>query len=134
MYIIFFTTGLMRHDITYTLQSLNMVVEHNEKLTICIDWNVVNAHMKKINSSKYIVIEPECLRWTPLMPASNILISPDGKVCLYNIEFYVYAFFLKFLINKFHLRKTKNSKNLLQSKLKSSKVQSRRNDVREECQ
>lgn len=71
----------MRHDITYTLQSLNVVVEQNENLIICVDWNLVDAHMKKINSSKHIVIEEECLRWTPLMPASSILISPDGKVC-----------------------------------------------------
>lgn len=70
----------MRHDITYTLQSLNMVVEYNEKLAVCIDWNLVDAHMKRKNASKYISIEPECLRWTPLMPVSNILISPDGKV------------------------------------------------------
>lgn len=72
----------MRHDITYTLQSLNMAVEHDEKLTICIDWGIVDAHMKKKTLSKYISIEQDCLRWTPLMPASNILISPDSKVCL----------------------------------------------------
>jgi len=72
-------TGLMRHDITYTLQSLNMVVEICEKLTICIDWNIVDAHLKRKNLSKQIPIEPECLRWTPLMPASNLLVSPDDK-------------------------------------------------------
>lgn len=72
----------MRHDITYTLQSLNMVVEDSDKLTICIDWNIVDAHMKRKTLFKQITIEPECLRWTPLMPASNILISPDGKVGL----------------------------------------------------
>lgn len=72
----------MRHDITYTLQSLNMAVEYDEKLTICIDWDIVDAHMKRKQLSKYIPIEQDCLRWTPLMPVSNILISPDGKVCL----------------------------------------------------
>lgn len=72
----------MRHDITYTLQSLNMVVENDDKLSMCIDWNIVDTHMKRKNASKQIPIEPECLRWTPLMPASNILISPDNKVCL----------------------------------------------------
>lgn len=71
----------MRHDITYTLQSLNMVVADGENLMICIDWNIVDAHMKKTKLSKHISIEPECLRWTPLMPASNLLISPDNKVC-----------------------------------------------------
>jgi len=77
----------MRHDITYTLQSLNMVVENDDKLTVCIDWNIVDAHIKRKNSSKHITIEPECLRWTPLMPVSNILISPDSKVCFLNLMF-----------------------------------------------
>lgn len=78
--------GLMRHDITFTLQSLNMIVEDGEKLLICIDWNIVDAHIKRKKSSKHIPIEPECLRWTPLMPASNILISPDGRVCFFLIR------------------------------------------------
>jgi len=73
----------MRHDITYTLQSLNMVVADGENLMICVDWNIVDAHMKKKKLSKHIPLEPECLRWTPLMPASNILISPENKVCIF---------------------------------------------------
>lgn len=79
----------MRHDITYTLQSLNMVVENDDKLSMCIDWNIVDTHMKRKNASKQIPIEPECLRWTPLMPASNILISPDNKVCLLIFFFFI---------------------------------------------
>jgi len=57
-----------------------MVVEICEKLTICIDWNIVDAHLNRKNSSKQIPIEPECLRWTPLMPASNLLVSPNEKI------------------------------------------------------
>lgn len=72
----------MRHDITYTLQSLNFIVEDNDNLTICIDWNIVDIHIKRKNALKCIPIEPECLRWTPLMPSTNILISPDNKVCI----------------------------------------------------
>lgn len=78
----------MRHDITYTLQSLNMAVE-DEKLKIFIDWKMVNDHIKKKNLSKQIPIEPECLRWTPLMPASNILISPENKVSHLVKEIYI---------------------------------------------
>lgn len=73
--------GLMRHDVTYTLQSLNFIAEDTENLNFFIEWNTVDAYIKKKNSLKHIVIEPECLRWTPLMPASNLLISPDSKVC-----------------------------------------------------
>jgi len=57
-----------------------MIVEICEKLTILIDWSIVDAHLNRKKSSKQIPIEPECLRWTPLMPASNLLISPDDKV------------------------------------------------------
>lgn len=71
----------MRHDITYTLQSLNMVGNNGDKLTICVDWVLVDAHIKRKNLSKHIPIEPECLRWTPLMPSSNIAVSSDDKVC-----------------------------------------------------
>lgn len=70
----------MRHDITYTLQSLNMVGDNGDKLTICVDWAIVDAHKKRKNLSKHITIEPECLRWTPLMPSSNIAIPTDDKV------------------------------------------------------
>lgn len=79
----------MRHDITYTLQSLNMIVEDDEKLTICVDWNIVDAHMKRRNASKHIPIEPECLRWTPLMPSTNIMISPDNKVSIFLRKIYM---------------------------------------------
>lgn len=82
MYFIF-NLGLIRHDITYTLQSLNMVVEDGDKLTLCVDWNLVDAHIKKKKSLKNIIpIEPECLRWTPLMPPSNMLTSPESKVSI----------------------------------------------------
>jgi len=91
-----------------------MVVEICEKLTICIDWNMVDAHLKRKKSSIQIPIEPECLRWTPLMPASNLLVSPDGKVSFPNM--------LKntniYKTNDFCFRTSKILKNLFQLKLK----------------
>jgi len=82
----------MRHDITYTLQSLNRVVADGENLMICVEWNTVDAHMKRKKLSKHISIEPECLRWTPLMPASNLLVSPDNKACfcILLIQIFIY--------------------------------------------
>ncbi|XP_050429990.1 histone acetyltransferase KAT6B isoform X1 [Adelges cooleyi] len=79
-------TGLMRHDITYTLQSLNMAVEEDGKLIVCVDWELVDAHIKRKNASKHIPIEPDCLRWTPLMTASNNLVSPDNKESSQDID------------------------------------------------
>lgn len=47
----------MRHDITNILQSLNMVVEICDKMTICIDPDIVDAIVKRKNTSKQIHIE-----------------------------------------------------------------------------
>ncbi|CAI6372534.1 unnamed protein product [Macrosiphum euphorbiae] len=65
-------TGLMRQDIIDTFKSLHMVVEIFKEMTICIDWNVVDSHIKKKIELKQIHIDPDRLRWTP----SNL---PDGQ-------------------------------------------------------
>lgn len=53
----------MRHDIIYSLQSLNMIVECDKKLTICVDWNIVDAHVEKKKSSNHIPIEQDCIQY-----------------------------------------------------------------------
>jgi len=63
----------MRQDIIDTFQSLHMVVEIYKEMTICIDWNVVDFHIKKKIESKQIHIDPDRLRWAP----SNL---SDGQV------------------------------------------------------
>jgi len=55
----------MREDITDTLESLTMVVEVCNKITICIGWSVVDAHIKRKNASKQYHIDSGRLRWTP---------------------------------------------------------------------
>ncbi|XP_050534085.1 histone acetyltransferase KAT6A isoform X2 [Daktulosphaira vitifoliae] len=79
-------TGLMRHDITYTLQSLNMAIEENDKLALCVNWELVDNHIKKKHASKHITIDPDCLRWTPLMTAANNLVSPEIKDSLQDLD------------------------------------------------
>ncbi|KAL5241911.1 hypothetical protein ACI65C_009321 [Semiaphis heraclei] len=59
------TTGLMEQDIINTLNSLNFFVEVFKKTTICIDWNVVDAHMQSKKLSERVQIEREKLNWTP---------------------------------------------------------------------
>ncbi|XP_075238647.1 histone acetyltransferase enoki mushroom isoform X2 [Lycorma delicatula] len=62
-------TGLFSHDISSTLEMLGMVCEGpNGEVQLTVDWDVVDAHMKRIAKSKTrIEIDPECLRWTPLI-------------------------------------------------------------------
>lgn len=48
---------------------LGMVLEGPDgEVQLSVDWDVVDAHMKRIARSKTrIEIDPECLRWTPLI-------------------------------------------------------------------
>lgn len=70
------------NDIAVTFQLLGFVryVPSNEsvKLGICVDWNRVENHMKKLKSRPRLEIDPECLRWTPLLaPTVNPFRSPE---------------------------------------------------------
>lgn len=51
------------------------------KLGLCIDWKKVDSHMKKVRSRPRLEIDPECLRWTPLLaPTVNPFRSPDADI------------------------------------------------------
>ncbi|XP_069360935.1 histone acetyltransferase KAT6B-like isoform X2 [Maniola hyperantus] len=76
------TTGMHMNDIAVTFQLLGFVrhVPSNEfvKVGICVDWNRVETHMKKLRSGPRLEIDPECLRWTPLLaPTINPFRSPE---------------------------------------------------------
>ena len=63
-------SGIMSHDIAFTLKSLGMVqrVEDVDDPVVIIDWSVVDAQVRSAAASKSrIKIDPECLRWTPLI-------------------------------------------------------------------
>lgn len=74
-------TGMHLNDIAITFQLLGFVrylpSEDSVKLGLCIDWNKVDNHMKKLRSKPRLEIDPECLRWTPLAPISNPFRSPE---------------------------------------------------------
>ncbi|KAI5634885.1 MOZ/SAS family domain-containing protein [Phthorimaea operculella] len=76
------SSGMHMNDIALTFQLLGFVryIPNNEtlKLGLCIDWNKVNNHMKKLRSKPRLEIDPECLRWTPLLaPTINPFRSPE---------------------------------------------------------
>lgn len=54
----------MEQDIINTLNSLNFVVEVYNTTTICVDWNIVDAHMQRAKTSKKAHIDPKKLNWT----------------------------------------------------------------------
>ncbi|KPJ12850.1 Histone acetyltransferase MYST3 [Papilio machaon] len=76
------TTGMHMNDIGVTFQLLGFVryVPDNDsmKLGICVDWNRVENHTKRVRSRPRLEIDPECLRWTPLLaPTVNPFRSPE---------------------------------------------------------
>ncbi|XP_037293234.1 histone acetyltransferase KAT6B isoform X3 [Manduca sexta] len=76
------STGMHMNDIAVTFQLLGFVryIPNNEtmKLGLCIDWNRVDNHVKKVRSKPRLEIDPECLRWTPLLaPTINPFRSPE---------------------------------------------------------
>ncbi|KAJ8712059.1 hypothetical protein PYW07_004901 [Mythimna separata] len=76
------TTGMHMNDIAVTFQLLGFVryIPNDEttKLGLCIDWVRVDNHMNKVKSKPRLEIDPECLRWTPLLaPTVNPFRSPE---------------------------------------------------------
>ncbi|XP_038222703.1 histone acetyltransferase KAT6B isoform X2 [Zerene cesonia] len=76
------TTGMHMNDIAITFQLLGFVRyipnDDTVKLGICVDWNRVDNHMKKLRAKPRLEIDPECLRWTPLLaPTVNPFRSPE---------------------------------------------------------
>ncbi|KAL1123501.1 hypothetical protein AAG570_002579 [Ranatra chinensis] len=89
-------TGLHVQDIAQTLQNMNMMrtwSREGEKgcgMAVVVDWPTVDAHVAKVAASKNrIPIEPECLRWTPLVsnlvnPYKPSSVSSDKIVYTFN--------------------------------------------------
>lgn len=66
------STGLNIHDIAMTLQHLNMLKKESKeknRAMICINKQMLSDYMTKVESGKEkrIVLDRECLRWTPLV-------------------------------------------------------------------
>ncbi|KAI4496582.1 hypothetical protein M0804_000392 [Polistes exclamans] len=66
-------TGVSAHDISIAMQLLGFIKtvhlpgEGNSKIAIVIDWDKVDEHMAKIEKSSRIKLDPDCLRWIPLL-------------------------------------------------------------------
>lgn len=82
-------TGICWHDLAATMAMLNFVRrrQEDEKLVLCINWRQVEDHWQRISHSKSrIPLDPECLRWTPLVPANAVFKDKDFKVVNYNFS------------------------------------------------
>jgi hypothetical protein len=55
------------------------------RLVICVDWTKVDEHMARVSRSKTrIHLDPECLRWTPLVTTvPNPFQEEEKEVCAF---------------------------------------------------
>ncbi|XP_015585955.1 histone acetyltransferase KAT6B isoform X2 [Cephus cinctus] len=66
-------TGVSAHDIAMAMQLLGFIRsvylpgEEKVKLAVVVDWDKVDAHMAKVRKSSRIKLDPDCLRWIPLL-------------------------------------------------------------------
>ncbi|CAH1719427.1 unnamed protein product [Chironomus riparius] len=66
-------TGLQHQDIAQAFHLLGFLkyrknTDNTYNVMLCVNWKKVDTYMEKIKSSKSrIYIDPECLRWTPLL-------------------------------------------------------------------
>ena len=77
-------TGVSGHDIATALQLLGFLKsvcepgEECRKVKIVIDWKKVDVHMAKVKKTSRIKLDPECLRWIPLLTQiPNPYYSPE---------------------------------------------------------
>ncbi|XP_045478193.1 histone acetyltransferase KAT6B-like isoform X2 [Harmonia axyridis] len=65
-------SGMYCHDVATALQLLGFVrpeiTDKGVSVAIAVDWKKVDTHAERVRNSKTrIAIDPECLRWTPLV-------------------------------------------------------------------
>ncbi|CAH0564032.1 unnamed protein product [Brassicogethes aeneus] len=76
-------TGMYCHDIALALQLLGFIkyipTDSSMKPVLIVNWEKVNAHAERVAKSKTrILIDHECLRWTPLLtPTVNPFREPE---------------------------------------------------------
>ncbi|XP_071650995.1 uncharacterized protein Enok isoform X3 [Temnothorax longispinosus] len=67
-------TGVSAHDIATAMQLLGFIRSvhlpgdaNTNKVAVVVDWSKVDAHMAKVRKSFRIKLDPDCLRWIPLL-------------------------------------------------------------------
>ena len=74
-------TSMHPQDITLTFMLIGFIRKNtNNKFVLSVDWSKVDSHMAKVNASleaqTRINLDPEALRWTPMMSGGSIYGSP----------------------------------------------------------
>ncbi|KAK2837667.1 hypothetical protein Q5P01_014879 [Channa striata] len=72
-------TGICPQDITTTLQSLSMLEQRGDRLVLMRREKVVANHMARLKARpRQLEVDPECLRWTPVIVTNTVVSDADG--------------------------------------------------------
>ncbi|XP_029684981.1 histone acetyltransferase KAT6A isoform X2 [Takifugu rubripes] len=72
-------TGICPQDITTTLHSLNMLEQRGDRLVLVRREKLVNNHMARLKARpRQLDVDPECLRWTPVIVTNTVVSDPEG--------------------------------------------------------
>uniref|UniRef100_A0A3P9AVL0 Histone acetyltransferase n=1 Tax=Maylandia zebra TaxID=106582 RepID=A0A3P9AVL0_9CICH len=72
-------TGICPQDITTTLHSLNMLEQRGDRLILMRREKLVANHMARLKARpRQLEVDPECLRWTPVIVTNTVVSDADG--------------------------------------------------------
>ncbi|KAA8577483.1 hypothetical protein FQN60_002491 [Etheostoma spectabile] len=73
-------TGICPQDITTTLHSLNMLEQRGDRLVLVRREKLVSNHMARLNARpRQLDVDPECLRWTPVIVTNTVVSDADDN-------------------------------------------------------
>uniref|UniRef100_A0AAQ5XVE4 Histone acetyltransferase n=1 Tax=Amphiprion ocellaris TaxID=80972 RepID=A0AAQ5XVE4_AMPOC len=72
-------TGICPQDITTTLHSLTMLEQRGDRLVLVRRDKLVTTHMARLKARpRQLEVDPECLRWTPVIVTNTVVSDADG--------------------------------------------------------
>uniref|UniRef100_A0A3P9LJ75 Histone acetyltransferase n=1 Tax=Oryzias latipes TaxID=8090 RepID=A0A3P9LJ75_ORYLA len=72
-------TGICPQDITSSLHSLGMLEQRGDGLVLVRRDKVVANHMARLKARpRQLEVDPECLRWTPVIVTNTVVSDADG--------------------------------------------------------
>ncbi|KAM9743026.1 histone acetyltransferase KAT6A isoform 2-T2 [Menidia menidia] len=72
-------TGICPQDITSTLHSLGMLEQRGDRLVLVRRDKLVSNHMSRLRARpRQLDVDPECLRWTPVIVTNTVVSDADG--------------------------------------------------------
>ncbi|KAJ8380228.1 hypothetical protein SKAU_G00010060 [Synaphobranchus kaupii] len=73
-------TGICPQDITATLYHLSMLEQRGERLVLVRREKLVTTHMSRLRARpRQLEVDPDCLRWTPVIVTNTVVSEGDGE-------------------------------------------------------